>query len=222
MKTITTVIFDLDGTLLNTLEDLHAATNYALEQYHYPTKSIEDVRKAVGNGVAKLIERVIPDGVQNPDYEPCLAVFKEYYSEHLQDRTAPYPQIPELLDTLKQEGRHTGIVSNKFDTAVKNLKEDYFADVIQVAIGESANVRKKPAPDCVYQAMKELECTADQTIYVGDSDVDVATAHNSGLPCIGVTWGFRDEGVLQEAGADYIIHHPLELPDVLRQIEQER
>lgn len=215
---ITTVIFDLDGTLLNTLEDLKNAVNHALVQFGYPVKSLEQVRLSVGNGVAKLIERVLPGGLENPDFEPCLNTFRQYYSQHLQDCTKPYPGIPETLAELKETGYGLGIVSNKFDAAVKRLREDYFPNTITVAIGESPDVRKKPAPDCVYKAMKEMGCTKEQTVYVGDSDVDVATAHNSGLKCIGVTWGFRDAQVLKEAGTDWIIQQPEELLDLLEQI----
>lgn len=220
MKTnITTLIFDLDGTLLNTLEDLRAAVNHALSRYGYPVKSPEEVRLSVGNGVAKLMERVLPGGLENPDFEPCLEAFRRYYSEHLQDQTAPYPGIPEVLADLSAKGYRLGIVSNKFDAAVKQLREDYFPDTISVAIGESAGVRKKPAPDCVYKAMEELNCREEEAIYIGDSDVDVATAHNSGLRCIGVTWGFRDRQVLTEAGADWIIQEPVELPTLLEAIQ---
>ena len=218
---ITTVIFDLDGTLLNTLEDLKTAVNHALTRFGYPVKNQEEVRLAVGNGVAKLIERVLPGGLENPDFEDCLKAFREYYSQHLQDQTAPYPGIPEVLAMLKEKGYSLGIVSNKFDVAVKQLREDYFPDTITVAIGESADVRKKPAPDCVYKAMAELDCKKEEAVYVGDSDVDAATAHNSGLRCIGVTWGFRDAGVLDGAGADWIIHEPRELPDLLEQLRSE-
>lgn len=214
-RTITTVIFDLDGTLLNTLGDLREAVNYALSTYGYPIKSLEEVRLAVGNGVAKLIERVIPDGLDNPDFEPCLSLFREYYSQHLQELTVPYPGIPELLSELRQKGYHLGIVSNKFDAAVKQLKEEYFPETISVAIGESSGVRKKPAPDCVWKALKELGSDSEQTVYVGDSDVDVMTAHNSGLRCVGVAWGFRDAQVLKQAGADAIIDRPGELLPLL-------
>lgn len=211
----TTVIFDLDGTLLNTLEDLKNAVNYALKEYGYSEKTTKEVRLAVGNGVAKLMERVLPQGISNQDYESCLNAFRMYYSEHLKDNTAPYPGVMELLETLKSYGYGTGIVSNKFDAAVKQLKEEYFAGLIEVAIGESADVRKKPAPDCVYKAMEELHCGKMTAVYVGDSDVDVATAHNAGLMCIGVTWGFRDRTVLEQAGADIIIDTPKELFSVL-------
>lgn len=213
---ITTVIFDLDGTLLNTLDDLCTAANYALKEFGYPEKTLEEVRMAVGNGVAKLIERVIPEGVQNPDFESCLECFRQYYSQHLQDKTAPYSDIIKLLQWLKRNGYGIGIVSNKFDKAVKKLRDDYFKEYISVAIGESSDVRKKPAPDCVYRAMKELNSVAENTIYVGDSDVDVQTAHNAGLSCIGVSWGFRGRAFLEENGADTIIDEPMELCTFLR------
>lgn len=213
---VKTVIFDLDGTLLNTLEDLRTATNHALREFGCPTKSLEEVRLAVGNGVAKLIERVIPDGAENPDFPPCLECFRQYYSEHLQDQTAPYPGIIEMLQWLQEQGYGIGIVSNKFDAAVKNLRDDYFKEYIPVAIGESSDVRKKPAPDCVYKAMKELNCAASTTIYVGDSDVDVQTAHNAGLLCVGVSWGFRGHDFLVANGADFIIEEPMELCERLK------
>lgn len=215
------VIFDLDGTLLNTLGDLHNAVNFALEQYGYPKKDIEAVRMAVGNGVGTLIERVVPKGKEDQNYQNCLDAFRTYYSQHMQDVTVLYAGIQELLQTLKKEGYQLGIVSNKFDAAVKQLKEDYFADTISVAIGESDGVRKKPSPDCVFKAMEELQCTKEDTIYVGDSDVDVETAHNAGLRCVGVTWGFRDEALLVETGADWIIHTPEELLEILNKFNND-
>ncbi len=211
----TTIIFDLDGTLLNTLRDLQMAVNHALEIYHYPTKSLEEVRQSVGNGVSKLMERVLPAGAQNPDFKDCLESFRTYYSAHLCDYTKPYEGLEEVLSALKTEGYRMGIVSNKYDAAVKQLRNDYFPETISVAIGESINVRKKPAPDCVFTAMKELKSTQKETVYVGDSDVDVQTAHNAGLPCIGVTWGFRDVRILKQAGADYIVESPKELYTLL-------
>lgn len=208
---IKTVIFDLDGTLLNTLEDLCIAVNHALGTFGYPTKTLEEVRMAVGNGVGKLMERVLPDGIANPDFEPCLESFRQYYSEHLQDNTTPYAGIAELLQWLKTNGYGIGIVSNKFDAAVKKLRDDYFTEYITVAIGEAPDVRKKPAPDCVFRAMEELNSMRDDTIYVGDSDVDVQTAHNAGLFCVGVSWGFRGREFLEENGADRVIDEPMEL-----------
>lgn len=218
---ISTILFDLDGTLLDTLADLQQAVNHALSCYGYLGKGLEEVRRSVGNGVAKLIERVLPEGRENPCFEDCLEKFREYYSDHMQDLTQPYPDIPELLVELREHGYRLGIVSNKFDAAVKELGHNYFEDIIEVAIGESPEVRKKPAPDCVFEAIRILGSHKESVIFVGDSDVDVETAHNAGLPCVGVTWGFRDRNTLKDAGADYIIEKPMELLTLLEEWSKE-
>ena len=214
------VLFDLDGTLLNTLADLREAVNYALREYGYPLKSMEEIRMSVGNGVGKLMERVLPDGKETSCYEQCLHTFRTYYSEHMQDFTRPYPGVCELLTALKKKGFRLGIVSNKFDAAVKALSRDYFGDLIDVAIGESPEVRKKPAPDCVLEAIRLLGAVKEEVLYVGDSDVDVATAHNEGIPCIGAVWGFRGRSVLLKAGADELIGNPIELLQLLENEKQ--
>lgn len=211
-----TIIFDLDGTLLNTLEDLYLSTNYAIAQFSYPQRTLDEVRQFVGNGVAKLIERAIPNGLQNPNYEKCLAIFKENYSKTMLNHTKPYDGIIELLGELKSSGYKIGVVSNKFDTAVKNLCKLYFKDLVEVAIGESETTRKKPYPDGVLKAIKELGSNLENAIYAGDSNVDVETAHNANLKCIGVLWGFRDRGNLTQAGADYIITHPSEILTIIK------
>ncbi len=220
---IDTIIFDLDGTLLDTLEDLTDSVNYAMEQFQLQTKTIEEVRRFVGNGVAKLIERCIPQGIQNPKYEQILAAFKEHYAKHCEDKTQPYEGIMELLAELSRQGYHMAIVSNKFDGAVKKLNEKYFKDYIPVAIGESATVKKKPAPDTVYQALSELLCDVSHAVYVGDSEVDRQTAGNVPMPCISVTWGFRTRVQLLEAGAkeSCMINSPQELPALLSRFPQE-
>lgn len=215
---INTVIFDLDGTLLNTLKDLYLSTNHALAKLSYPQRSIEEVRNFVGNGVAKLIERAIPEGLANCDYDKCLSVFKEYYSVHMHNNTEPYEGIIKMLETLKLREFKVAVVSNKFDSAVKDLCRRYFRNLVDISIGESGTTRKKPYPDGVEKAMRELDSGPHSSIYVGDSDVDVETAHNAGLKCIGVTWGFRDREVLQKAGADYIINTPDEIFSLLNQI----
>lgn len=217
---IDTVIFDLDGTLLDTLEDLTDSVNHALRKSRFPERTIEEVRNFVGNGVAKLIERVVPGGKDAPLYEETLRTFKEYYALHCKDKTKPYEGIMDMLDSLCKEGFKLAIVSNKFDAAVKELSSLYFGDRILAAIGESEKVRKKPAPDTVYQALGELSADAGRAVYVGDSDVDIQTAANVPMPCISVTWGFRDRQRLAEAGADVsrMITYPGELLPLLRSL----
>lgn len=216
MKTdINTVVFDLDGTLLDTLGDLADGVNFALKKFGYPERTIEEVRLFVGNGVRNLIELSIPGGMVNPDFESCLHVFKEHYSHNMQNKTRPYEGVLELLEALRNLDIRIAIVSNKFDKAVKELSKEYFGDHIDVAIGESGRIQKKPAPDCVNEALHELKSEVRSSIYVGDSEVDVRTAHNAGILCVGVTWGFRAKEILVKEGAEYIINHPLELLDIL-------
>ena len=203
-----TYIFDLDGTLLNTLGDLAASTNYALRQYGMPEHTIDDVRRFVGNGVGKLIERAIPEGLANPQYEDVLATFRKHYMLHSLDTTAPYPGIESLLYSLRSHGCNVAVVSNKFYNATVELCRHFFADTVEVAIGERENIRRKPAPDTVFEAMRQLGVSGEDTVYVGDSDVDVATARNSGIPCISVLWGFRDRDFLTEHGATTFVNTP--------------
>lgn len=212
---INTIIFDLDGTLLNTLEGLKNSTNFALKKFNSPEITLEQTRSFVGNGVRKLIERAIPNGEQNPDFEKCLNTFKEHYSKTMYQKTVAYDGIEDMLTELKKRGVKTGVVSNKFDTAVKELCKNYFDGLIIVAIGESPNVRKKPAPDSVLKAMKILGAKPENTLYVGDSDVDIQTAKNTNLKSVGVTWGFRDRELLEEEGADFIINTPCELLELI-------
>ena len=203
-----TYIFDLDGTLLNTLGDLAASTNYALRQYGMPEHTIDDVRRFVGNGVGKLLERAIPEGLANPQYEDVLATFRKHYMLHSLDTTAPYPGIESLLHSLRSHGCNVAVVSNKFYNATVELCRHFFADTVEVAIGERENIRRKPAPDTVFEAMRQLGVSGEDTVYVGDSDVDVATARNSGIPCISVLWGFRDRDFLIEHGATTFVNTP--------------
>lgn len=212
-----TVIFDLDGTLLDTLDDLADAVNAALSAFGMPTHSREAVCSFVGNGVETLMSRAIPDGRQNPAFAACFAAFKKIYAENCTRRTAPYPGVLPLLDRLKAAGIRTAIVSNKFDAAVKALNTAYFGDRIPVAVGEreSEGVRKKPAPDTVFEALRLLGASPDTAVYVGDSDVDLATAQNAGLPCISVTWGFRSEAYLSSLGAAVFARSADELSEML-------
>lgn len=208
-----TVIFDLDGTLLNTLDDLADSTNYALSKFGYPTRTIEEVRQFVGNGVAKLIERAIPEGKNNPNFEKCLAIFKENYAQNMYNKTAPYNGIIEMLSNLKSKGIKIAVVSNKFDLAVKELCKKYFEGFIDFAAGENEaqGIKKKPAPDTVISVLNEFNFAPEDAVYVGDSDVDIMTAKNSKMPCISVTWGFRDEKFLLENGATILINAPSEI-----------
>lgn len=212
---INTIIFDLDGTLLNTIEGLKNSTNFALKKFNCPEITLEQTRSFVGNGVRKLIERAIPNGEKNPDFEKCLNTFKEHYSKTMYQKTVAYDGIEDMLTELKKRGIKTGVVSNKFDTAVKELCKNYFDGLIIVAIGESPNVRKKPAPDSVLKAMEILGAKPENTLYVGDSDVDIQTAKNSNLKSVGVTWGFRDRELLEKEGADFIINTPCELLELI-------
>lgn len=211
------IVFDLDGTLLNTLEDLCDSTNFALKKFGYPPRTIEEVRNFVGNGVRLLIERAIPQGKANPNLEECLNTFKEHYKQNMYNKTIPYKGIPEVLKELRLRGIQTAVVSNKFDTAVKELCHKYFGDLIQVAIGENeqAGIRKKPAPDSVFKAISELKVSIENVIYVGDSETDVQTAKNAEINCIGCCWGFRDKSVLKSEGANYIIEKPEEILNLI-------
>lgn len=207
------VIFDLDGTLLNTLDDLADSTNYALSRFGYPTRTIEEVRQFVGNGVAKLIERAIPEGKNNPNFEKCLAIFKENYAQNMYNKTAPYNGIIEMLSNLKSKGIKIAVVSNKFDLAVKELCKKYFEGFIDFAAGENEaqGIKKKPAPDTVISVLNEFNFAPEDAVYVGDSDVDIMTAKNSKMSCISVTWGFRNEKFLLENGATILINAPSEI-----------
>lgn len=195
------VIFDLDGTLLDTLEDLADAVNYALRSMQMPERSIEEIRAFVGNGVRRLLELAVPEGFANPRFDETFERFKEYYGMHCNDKTKPYEGILPLLQELKEEGFSLAIVSNKLDSAVKELSRIYFDNLVEVAIGEREGVQRKPAPDTVFAALEELSVSGECAIYVGDSDVDIMTAKNAGLPCISVLWGFRDRVFLEEQGA---------------------
>lgn len=212
---IDTILFDLDGTLLNTLEDISLGVNYALKTLNFPERSSDEIRKFIGNGVAMLIKRAVPAGTSQELMDDCLKFNKEYYSTHVNEKTGPCDGVIFLLMELKAKGYKLGVVSNKYDSAVKDLCNLYFKDLISVAIGNKTGVPTKPAPDCVYSAMEELGSLKECTIFVGDSDVDVLTAHNAGLKCIGVSWGFRGRTFLEKEGADIVIDQPEELLQII-------
>ncbi len=206
-----TIIFDLDGTLLNTLEDLCDSTNYALEAFGYEVRSTDEIRRFVGNGVRKLIERALPADVTEAEFERVFAAFKEHYGVHCNDKTGPYEGIPELLNTLKNRGYKLGIASNKIRSAVIKLSELYFEGVIQGVAGVCDGITPKPDAFMVDGVLKELNSSRENTLYVGDSQVDVATARNAGLDMVTVLWGFRDRDELEAAGAVNFIEYPMEL-----------
>lgn len=199
------VIFDLDGTLLDTLEDLKNSVNYALENNGMPKRSLEEVRAFVGNGVGKLIKRAVPSETQEEDIQRVFADFKLHYSVHCEDFTKPYPGINELLDELRSAGIKTAVVSNKLESAVKKLCRKYFGNGISAAAGDIEGRKRKPEPDSVFAALKEIGAEADDAVYVGDSEVDIVTAENCGMDCISVSWGFRSRETLAEAGAKVIV-----------------
>lgn len=211
MKEFDTYIFDLDGTLLSTLNDLAASTNYALRWAGMPERTIEEIRMFVGNGVKLLMERAIPNGINNPKFEETYDKFREHYLEHNLDTTSPYDGIPELLRELKRRGKKLAIVSNKFYAATQDLAKHFFPDTIEVAIGERETIRKKPAPDTVLEALRQLGASKEGAVYIGDSDVDIMTARNCGLPCISVLWGFRDKDFLIQHGGTIFVNKPADI-----------
>lgn len=203
-----TMLFDLDGTLLDTLGDLTDAVNAALGALGRPHRTEDEVRSFVGNGVGLLARRALggEGGV-----ERFLSVFTDHYDRNMMARTRPYPGVIELLTALKATGVRVAVVSNKYDSAVKALCAHYFGDLVQSAVGEGNGVAKKPAPDGALKALKALGAEREGALYIGDSDVDVQTAHNAHLRCAAVTWGFRDREALAAAGAEYLIDEPAQL-----------
>lgn len=197
MKKYDTVIFDLDGTLLNTLEDLHDCVNVIMKRFGWPEHSLGQIRTFVGNGIGKLMERSVPEGKENEQFEKAFSEFKSYYTSHCQIKTRPYDGVIELMQKLAKNGYRIAIVSNKNDVAVKELNQIYFARYTGAAIGDREGARRKPAPDSVFAALHELGSVKETAVYIGDSEVDHETAKNSGLDCILVSWGFRDRELLE-------------------------
>lgn len=205
MKKYNTVIFDLDGTLLDSLDDLTAAINYVMGKHGYPEHTREAVRGFVGNGVVRLLECAVPNGKENPDFDACLSEYRAYYESHAMVHTRPYDGVMNLLETLLKDGCKVAVVSNKQDAAVKSLCAQCFPS-IHCAMGEmeSRGIRRKPYPDMVIETIKQLGSVKERCCYIGDSEVDIETAKNTGIDCISVTWGFREADFLRKQGASMI------------------
>lgn len=210
------VIFDMDGTILNTLEDLKNATNYSLRQFNMPERTLEEVRMFVGNGIRKLVERAVPAGTSAEKIDEVLDVFLKYYEVHSADNTSSYPGIHELVEKLKAAGIKTAVSTNKSDAPAQELGKEYFNGIFDLIVGQRDGLRTKPAPDSVNEILKILNIQKKDAVYVGDSDVDVQTAANSGLDFIGVSWGFRGRKFLQEKGAKNIVDSADEILDLVK------
>ena len=204
------ILFDLDGTLLDTLDDLVDSVNYALAQYNYPSRTQDEIRSFIGNGAAVLAKLSTPEG---EDYVPVLRAFQAHYKTHCQIKTGPYAGILEALEEIRAE-YPVAVVSNKPDPAVKSLCKDYFGDIL--AMGEHEGCPRKPAPDMLYKAMAHLG--VDKAVYIGDSEVDAVTARNAGVPCISVLWGFRTEAEIREHGGSIFCTDPKQLPEIIRRL----
>lgn len=215
MKKYKMVIFDMDGTILDTLEDLKNCINYALKVSGFPTRTLDEVRMFVGNGLLKLVERAVPAGTTQKEKEDVFEQLKAYYKEHCTDNTKAYAGIHDLLVALRKEGYMTVVVSNKADFAVQELVRDYFEGLFDYAVGEREDVRKKPAPDSVNAILDACGLMPYDAIYVGDSDVDIETAKNAHMNCISVLWGFRDRTFLEEHGASVYAEKPEDILSLL-------
>lgn len=213
-----TVIFDLDGTLLNTLDDLTDSVNFALGEMGYPPHTADEVRMMVGNSVIYLIEKALPDGTDKEIFDKTLALFESHYQTNMRNKTVPYDGVMQMLDKLSTAGYKLAVVSNKPDVFTKELVSELFGDYIPLAIGRSETIARKPAPDMLELAMAQLGSDPESTVYVGDSEVDVKTSINAGVDCVGCLWGFRDRETLETAGAEYIISSTDELVNLIKTI----
>lgn len=217
MSKYTTIIFDLDGTLMNTLDDLTISTNHALSQMGFPTRTIDEVRQFLGNGVRTLIEMALPEKTTEDTIERTISCFLQHYTSHCKDHSRPYDGILELLSSLKKMGVKMAIVSNKPDVEVKKLNAEHFAEFIGVALGESekSGIPRKPSPAMVYEAINQLGSEPEKCLYVGDSDVDILTARNAGIDCLSVTWGFKTAEFLSRFGATKMIDAPSQMLKII-------
>jgi phosphoglycolate phosphatase len=212
---INTIVFDLDGTLLNTLEDLKDSVNFALERQGFPLRNLSEIRSFVGNGIRLLMERAVPENIDAETFEICFKDFCDYYKIHMEDKTAPYDGINDMLTNIKKAGFKTAIVTNKADFAAQDLCKRMFGENIDFVVGSSDDRPNKPAPDGGVYALEKLDSQIENTVVVGDADTDILTAKNANLPSIGVLWGFRDRDVIEEAGAEYIVDSVKDLEKLL-------
>ena len=212
---INTIIFDLDGTLLNTLEDLRDSVNYALEKQNFPLRTLSEIRSFVGDGIRVLMERAVPKSIDAEVFETCFADFNAYYKVHMEDKTAPYDGINEMLTNIKKAGFKTAIVTNKVDYAAQDLCKRMFGENIDLVVGSVDNRPNKPAPDGAFYAIETLDSKKENTIFVGDADTDILTAKNAGLVSVGVLWGFRDREIIENEGAEYIVETVKDLEKLL-------
>lgn len=217
---IDTIIFDLDGTLLNTLEDLKDSVNFALERNDLPYRKLSEIRAFVGNGIRLLVERAVPENTDKEKVDACFKDFCDYYKIHMEDKTAPYDGIVEMLKNVKASGFKTAIVTNKVDYAAQDLCKRMFGENIDFVVGSTDDRPNKPAPDGVFYAVEKLGSKLENTIFVGDADTDILTAKNAGLESIGVLWGFRDREIIEEAGAEYIVDTVKDLEKLLKDLQK--
>lgn len=220
MKKYEAVLFDLDGTLLDTLEDLKDSVNYIMEKYHFPKRTLDEVRNAVGNGIHKLIERSVPKETDAETIESAFCDFMTYYQKNCMVKTKPYPGMEELLDRLKTDGCKLAVVTNKGNEAVQEMIPHYFGGIFEIAIGTTKEMPKKPAPDTAYFVLEKMHTEKEKALFIGDSQVDVETAKNAGIDSILVTWGFRDRETLIKAGAVNLAGDTKELYHKIQEMQE--
>lgn len=211
MKKYDTVVFDLDGTLLDTIDDLSDSVNFALSERGFAPHTVSEIKSFVGNGVAKLIDRSVPEGTSEQEKANTLESFKRHYAGNCENKTKPYDGVVKLLNDLRNDGYKIAVVSNKIDSAVSVLCKKYFGERVDFCIGDRAGLARKPAPDAVFEALKKLSAVPETSIYIGDSDVDIRTAENAGMDCISVSWGFRSKEFLIKSGASVIADKPADI-----------
>lgn len=212
---IKTVIFDLDGTLLYSLEDLKDSVNFVMKKHGFREYTIDEVREAIGNGVRLLMERILPKDIDKNSFEECLSEFKENYSKNMYNKTKPYDGILDMLKVLREEGYKIAVLSNKFDSAVKELSSKYFGELVDLAVGQKEGVKEKPSPLGIQEIAKELDTDVETCVMVGDSEVDIQTANNAGIDCISVTWGYKNIDFLYDNGATKLVYAPEDILELL-------